>query len=206
MVTATSFHVRLARITYVDERGDDDPFTRLAFFIEEDDAPADRVAMGAEVFDIPDGKNLPQGIFEPATTTTMSVFQYMIGNTDWSDVAGHNTEVLGIDGIALPVPYDFDFAGIVDAPYATPDPTLGIKAVQERMYRGWCRDGLDPEPTLQQFWSAEPGIMALYRDFPYLDDGERGRSVRYLEVFFEEIATLRRAERSFLRHCRQLPL
>ena len=206
MVTPTSFDVRLARITYVDESGADDPFTRLAFFIEDDDALAARVGMGSEVFDIPEGKNLPHGIFEPVTSQTMAIFQYMIGNTDWSDVAGHNTEVLDVGGIVLPVPYDFDFSGIVDAPYATPDPTLGIKRVQDRMYRGWCRSNLDPEPILERFRAAETDIMALYRDFPYLEDGERNRSVRYLEAFFEDIATAQRADRQFLRHCRQVPV
>ena len=205
MITATSFDVRLARITYVDESGHDDPFTRLAFFIEDDDALAARVGMGSEVFDIPEGKNLPHGIFDPVTSQTMAIFQYMIGNTDWSDVAGHNVEVLGIGGIALPVPYDFDFSGIVDATYSTPDPSLGIKRVRERMYRGWCRSGVDPEPILERFRAAEPEIMALYREFPYLEDGERNRSVRYLEAFFEDIATAQRADRQFLRHCRQMP-
>ena len=205
MITPTSFDVRLARITYVDESGDDDPFTRLAFFIEDDDALSARVGMGSEVFDIPEGKNLPHGIFEPVATQTMAIFQYMIGNTDWSDVAGHNVEVLGISGIALPVPYDFDFSGIVDAPYSTPDPSLGLKRVRDRMYRGWCSGNLDPEPILERFRAAEADIMALYRDFPYLEDGERNRSVRYLKAFFEDIATPERAGRQFLRHCRRMP-
>ena len=173
MITATSFQVRLARITYVDESGDEDPFTRLAFFIENDDALAARVGMGFEVFDIPEDKNLPHSVFEPTTTQTMAIFQYMIGNTDWSEVAGHNVEVLGIGGIAVPVPYDFDFSGIVEAPYSVPDPSLGIKRVQDRIYRGWCRSNLDPEPILERFRAAETDIKALYRDFPYLEDGER---------------------------------
>ena len=166
---------------------------------------AARVGMGSEVFDLPGGKNLPHGIFEPATTMTMAIFQYMIGNTDWSDVAGHNVEVLGIGGIGLPVPYDFDFSGIVDAPYSVPDPSLGLKRVRDRMYRGWCSANLDPEPILARFLGAEAEIMALYRDFPYLEDGERNRSVRYLKAFFQDIATPERADRQFLRHCRQVP-
>ena len=90
----------------------------------------------------------------------------MIGNTDWSEVAGHNVEVLGIGGVALPVPYDFDFSGIVEAPYAVPGRSLSIKTVQDRLYRGWCRGNLDPEPILELFRAAETDIMALYRDFP----------------------------------------
>ena len=205
MITATSLDVRLARITYVDESGDDDPFTRLAFFIEDAAALAARVGVHFEVFDIPEGKNLPHSVFEPTTTQTMAIFQYMIGNTDWSEVAGHNVEVLGIGGVALPVPYDFDFSGIVEAPYAVPGRSLSIKTVQDRLYRGWCRGNLDPEPILELFRAAETDIMALYRDFPSLEEGERNRSVRYLEGFFEDIASPQRADRRFLRHCLQLP-
>ena len=93
----------------------------------------------------------------------------------------------------------------MEAPYAVPGRSLSIKTVQDRLYRGWCRGNLDPEPILELFRAAETDIMALYRDFPSLEEGERNRSVRYLEGFFEDIASPPRADRRFLRHCLQLP-
>ena len=200
MVTPSAFRVRLARITYVDTSGENDTFTRFAFFIEDDDMLAARV--GAEKFDLPEGTNLPPGAMDGPSATTMAVFHYMIGNTDWSDVAGHNTEILDLGGIALPVPFDFDFAGIVDAPYAIPDPSLHLDDVQERLYRGWCWSGLQPQLVLERFRSAEDDIMSLYRDFPYLEDGERNRALDYLGAFFDGIETDEKAERRMFRDCR----
>ncbi len=59
--------------------------------------------------------------------------------------------------------------------------------------------------TLQPFWDAEADILALYEDFPYLDDGDRRRILRYVRAFFEDIETADRADRRFLRDCRPLP-
>lgn len=201
-VSTMAFRTRLARITYVDSNGASDPFTRFAFFIEDDDALGDR--FGATVFQMEEGKNLPPGFLDAPTAATAAVFAYMIGNTDWSDVAGHNVELLDLAGIALPVPYDFDFSGIVNAPYAIPDPSLGIKDVRERYYRGWCFK-MDMTDTVQRFADAEEDILSLWRDLPWLDDGQKNRAVRYLEVFFEEVQSIERAERRFLRDCRAMP-
>ena len=43
----------------------------------------------------------------------MAVFEYLIGNTDWSVKYLHNIKLLAPDsmGIATTVPYDFDHAG-----------------------------------------------------------------------------------------------
>ncbi len=203
LLTEASFRTRLARVTYVDTSGEDEPFTRYAFFIEDDDALASR--MGATAFELEEGKNLPPQYFDPVSSARMAIFQYMIGNTDWSDVAGHNIQILDMGGVAVPVPYDFDFSGLVDAPYAVPDPDLGIRSVRERLYRGWCWPGLDVGPILEEYRTARSGILGLFQTVPDLDDGERGRAVRYLEAFFEEIETDARAQRTFLRDCRPLP-
>ncbi|MEJ2203995.1 MAG: hypothetical protein P8170_07785 [Gemmatimonadota bacterium] len=202
MLTPASFQVRLARITYVDESGDDDPFTRLAFLIEDDDALATR--LGARVFELPEGTNLPPQALDVPSAATMAVFQYMIGNTDWSDVAGHNVEILDLGGIALPVPYDFDFSGIVDAPYSTPDPSLNLHDVRERLYRGWCWEGLHVTSIVDRFRDSRESILALYGDFPYLDDGERSRALDYLGAFFDGIETDERAHRRMFRDCRAM--
>jgi len=202
-VSPTAFRVRLARITYEDTSGDDEPFTRFAFFIEDDDAMAARI--GAQVLDLPEGTNLPPSAMDPPTAAVMAVFQYMIGNTDWSDAAGHNTELLDLAGIGIPVPYDFDFSGLVDAPYSNPDPTLNLRSVRDRLYRGWCWSGLDMRTVLDRFRGAEDDILSLWRTLPYLDDGERSRAIDYLDGFFDDISTDERAQRRFLRDCRAMP-
>jgi hypothetical protein len=201
IITDRSYSVRLLRLTFVDTSGEDEPATRTGFAIEEDDALAAR--LGAEVFDLEEGKNLPPTAFDPVTTTMTAVFSYMIGNPDWSDVAGHNVEILDRAGTALAVPYDFDFSGLVDAPYATPPPEFGLRSVRERYYRGWCANSLTTRLVLQRFRDTREDVLTLFETLVELDDDTRGRAVRYLEAFYDDIETDERAERRFLRDCRR---
>jgi len=203
LITDTSFRVRLAKITYVDVNGKDEPETRLAFLIEDDGALAARV--GAEAFSVETGKNLPPEYFDPMSSVTLSIFQYMIGNTDWSEVAVHNVSILDDSGVAVPVPYDFDFSGLVDAPYAIPAEGLGIRTVKERLYLGYCREGMNTSLALQRFRDARERIVQLISDFELLSDRNRDRTVRYLESFYDDIETDAGATRVFLRYCRALP-
>ena len=199
-VSPTAYRVRLARITYVDDSGSAEPFTRFGFLIESDDAMAAR--LGGAVLELPERGNLPAGALDPPSAATVAVFQYMIGNTDWSDVAGHNVTLVEMLGVAVPVPYDFDFSGLVDAPYATPDPDLSLRSVRQRLYRGWCWKGLNAGRILDRFRGAEEDVRALVDTFPYMDGGERRRALRYLGPFFDEIRSDDRARRLFLRDCR----
>ena len=203
IVTAQSFQVRLLRLTLVDTGEETERETRAAFVIEDDDALAGR--LGAAIFDLGEGQNLPTAAFDPVSSMTAAVFQYMIGNPDWSDVAGHNVDILDRGGGALALPYDFDFSGVVDAPYATPPPEYGRASVRDRYYRGWCANPPITRLVLQRFREARDEIMALWNTFPGLTDETRRRAVRYLEEFFDAIETGDRAQRRFLRDCRSLP-
>src|SRR5207253_8215845 len=71
---------------------------------------------------------------------TMAVFEYLIGNTDWSVQYQQNIKLLLQDSAAVPmtVPYDFDHAGLVNAPYAKPAEELQMYSVVDRRYRGYC--------------------------------------------------------------------
>ena len=131
------------------------------------------------------------------------LFEYMIGNADWSEIAGHNVEILDRGGTALAVPYDFDFSGLVDAPYATPPAELGLRSVRERMYRGWCSTEMITSLTVERFRSARAEILELFGSEDRLPDDVRRRALSYLEQFFEDIESDERAERRILRHCRR---
>ena len=64
----------------------------------------------------------------------------MIGNTDWGCTYLQNIVLITKDSAKAPfaIPYDFDHAGIVDAPYARPAEELEISSIRERLYRGYC--------------------------------------------------------------------
>ncbi|MDA0329635.1 MAG: hypothetical protein O2958_11570 [Gemmatimonadetes bacterium] len=203
LLSSQSFHARLLRLTFVDTGRENAPETRIGFLIEEDNALAAR--LGATIFDLEEGKNLLPATFDPTSLMMVGIFQYMIGNTDWSDVAGHNFEIVDRGGAALVVPYDFDIAGIVDAPYATPDPVYGLASVRDRLYRGWCGNSFNTHLVLERFREASTEITKLWTDVPGLTEATRRRTVSYLADFFESIETDERADRRFLRDCRIRP-
>ncbi len=133
LLTDESFRVRLARVTYADGDDDDDPTVRYAFFREEDEAMAER--LGGTYLEI---RQASPRNFGTEQAVRFAVFQYMVGNTDWSMVQFHNAEVFqNLEGIYVPVPYDFDWTGFVSARYARPDERLRIRNVRLRIYRGF---------------------------------------------------------------------
>jgi hypothetical protein len=135
LVSPIAFRARLAKIAYVDSVSGRTLTTRHGMFIEDDGDLARRA--GARSID------LPRTLFsdlDQQSLTTMALFEYMIANTDVSIVRLHNVKLMvNEQRVIYPVPYGFDFSGLVDTPYASPDPKLGITTVRERIYRGPCR-------------------------------------------------------------------
>ena len=210
-LTEASFRTRLVRVTYRDAAGDRADVTRYGFLIEDDGALAAR--LGGQLVEregvLPDGTDRQQ-------VTLLSVFHYMVGNTDFTVSRLHNVRLVyrpavadslvaaGVfDGSAsalVAVPYDFDWAGVIAAPYATPDPQLGVRSVRDRVYMGFCRTPEEVRPALDRLRAAEADLYALFRDSPYLDPEVAERSVAYLAEFFEQVAT-ERGVRRMLRGC-----
>jgi hypothetical protein len=93
----------------------------------------------------------------------MTVFQFMIGNTDWSTSYKHNIRVIsGADSTRpIPVAYDFDFCGLVNAPYALPPEELQLASVRDRRYRGYCIADLNTySPIFDYYRKKRPELEA----------------------------------------------
>lgn len=200
LFTDVAFQVRLARVTFVDTSGETQPFTRSAFFIERDEALARRV--GGQLLEVPEGRVVRKELLHPAASIRVAIFEYLIGNSDWADTPAHNVALVGLDGRVVPVPYDFDHAGLVDAPYAKPDPELPILTVQQRFYRGRCWPDRDQAADLSPFVEARPDIETLVRDFAPLDPAAREEVLDYLVTFFDMVSTPTRAQQRMFRDCR----
>jgi hypothetical protein len=139
---------------------------------------------------------------DPEAVTTMALFEYMIGNTDVSIVKLHNVKLMVTQARTIyPVPYDFDFSGLVDAPYANPDPKLGIATVRERLYRGPCRTQADLMPLVDRFRAKKAEIMALFDSVPDLTTSYRRGARSYLEEFYSIIEHPDRIKRTFVDSC-----
>src|ERR1051326_1559965 len=126
IVTSRSFRARLAKVTYMDSKTRKTVTTRYGILLEEDNDVARRIE-GRVVA-------LPRTLFtdlDPDTLANMMVFEFMLGNTDFSIFALHNVILVQTPArTLLPVAYDFDLSGLVHPPYAVPAPNLGIKTVR----------------------------------------------------------------------------
>jgi hypothetical protein len=199
-LTPRSLRVRLARVTYVDNDAGKKPYTRLGIFFEDIDDLAKRM----EARELP----VPRQMFkfvEQDQLLFMSLFQYMIGNTDYSIIALHN--VIMVDdakGIRYTVPYDFDYSGLVNAYYATPFKGLGLVSVQERLYRGPCKTEAELEQALKPFREKQAELLAMPATLTALglEDGHRRYTEKYLNGFFEIIDNPGKLKRNLVTDCK----
>lgn len=199
IITDKSFNVQLAIINYVDIKGKYEPITKYAFFIEDDDLMAER--LGGKILK---AKNVHPDKTDYDQMTMLSVFQYMIANTDWSVAALHNIKLVSIDPWQAPiaVPYDFDWAGFIDAPYAVPSSNLQIKYVTDRLYRGYYRSEEQLQAVFSIFKSCKNEIIALLANFQYLDPKAKNQNIKYINSFYEIIDNEKVVKREFIDKCR----
>src|SRR5215467_3476055 len=126
LVTPMSHAVRAVHVTYVDSASGKKEATRWAFFQEEPLTMAGRLQAR-----IMKEKGAGPGDVDPYQSALFGVFEYFIGNTDFSISTLHNVELLGINSAraVYPVPHDFDYSGAVNARYAIPAPQLSLPTV-----------------------------------------------------------------------------
>lgn len=204
LLSEHALNVRLVRIRYVDtSRPGREPLVRHAFAIESLEAFAERV--GGEEVRV---QGIARSRLDVEHIATVFVFQYLIGNTDWSLVTArgdefccHNGELLDKDGRLYFIPYDFDFAGLVNAKYAKPQPEMGIRTVRKRRYRGYCIDNLDLGVAIRRAVEASPAIIELLRGLPDADGDAGADRIRYVERFVEEARDVDGLARKFERAC-----
>lgn len=196
---ATAPRTRLARITYRDSAERRSPVTTVAFFIEIDEEVARETSVtlrdqmkGARFRDV-----------DSTTLHSLSLFEFMVGNTDWSLGALHNIYLLqDSTGIVYPVAYDWDWSGIVNTSYARPDYRLPITRVTERHYMGPCLTLAQWAPTLARFREQRPAIEAAWTSIPGIAPRRLQQVQRYLADFWTTIDDPGRLRATVLRTCR----
>ena len=200
LVAPIAFRARLAKVTYIDAASGKPIATRYGMFIEDDGD----VARRAEARSV----EMPRVLFKDLdqnTLMTMALFEYMIANTDVSILKLHNVKLMVTEQRTIyPVPYDFDFSGLVNTPYANPDPRLGLTSVRDRIYRGPCVTEIEFNQALETFRAKKTEILALYESLPDLNPGYRKQALSYLDEFFSAIER-NRVKRSFVDNCVRAP-
>jgi len=204
LLTDTSFRVKLLRINYT-STNDDPGINGYALLIEHKDRLARRIGIPVLSVDKMSVADLPADY-----ANLISVFHYLIGNTDYSlvtsapgqDCCHNHTPFGGEDKPYYSIPYDFDMSGLVAAPYASPNPKLRLSSVQERLYRGFCVNNDHLPATLEEFQAKRDDIENLIRDQAELSGSKRREMLKFIGEFYRTIARTKSVDRYFVKRCR----
>lgn len=213
LVTPASYRVRAAQVTY--RTGDNDKgLTRFGYLIEDIDDVAQRnhlTRLKAASHQVAVGQ------LDPRAAGRAALLEYMIGNLDWDFLAApagaeccHNSRFLAAKGATpasaaavTPVPYDFDYSGFVDAPYALPPEALKISKVTTRLYRGYCVSTPAMPAVIDEFKARRAEMTALIAGYPALTPKFRAKTAAFMDGFFAVLDDPARVETQIVKHCRQ---
>ena len=195
LLTPQSFRVRLANVDYLNADGRPYAAGKVGFFIEDIDDVAKRNGLvKTSLVGL-----IPVAQLDPAPAARFAVFEDLISNYDWSMRAGpgsepccHNARLLAASrspGVpVIPVPYDFDFSGLVDAPYAAPPDGLRIRSVRDRLYRGYCVHMPQANAVAAQLAGRQAELTGVLATVPGMDAKTQARGAAYLAGFFTDLA------------------
>ena len=200
LVNEVHHRTRLINVTYRDSADRVRPITVTAFLLEIEDEVADE--HGIELVE------LTGAVWEdvkPEVLNRLSLFEYWIGNTDWSLGALHNITLFRAADGHVPVAYDFDWSGTVNARYSFPQSTLGIRTVRERLHRGPCRTAEQWAPTLAHYRSIRPAVDSVWaQPIAGLDVRKRDEAKAYLDQLWPILEEPRRFQRAVIDVCQKV--
>lgn len=200
LVSSKSFRTRLIKVVMNDPRLK--PKERLpvyGFFLEEEDQMAERNQ----------AVSVDRSLVRPEQTNredflNMAVFQYLIGNTDWSVQYRQNVKLIAADSLSSPstVPYDFDHAGIVAAPYARPAEELKLSSTRKRRYRGYCIQDMEHyNNVIANYNALKEEMIAVYANNIFLDERYINSTLKYMDQFYQTINHPKQVSREFQYPC-----
>ena len=186
VLSDNSFRVKLLNIDYINTAKKSKPIKTYGFIIE----PVDLLAKRTNSVEV-NSTILSQKNIIPEMMDRLAIFNYMIGNTDWSVPNLHNVKVLSSltmsqSGLGTIVPYDFDYSGLVDADYAIPYEGLGLSSVRERRYVGICRTEDVFINDLKEFSDKKAEFYKVINEFTLLNEKDKKVMIQYLESFFDK--------------------
>lgn len=201
LLTDNSFRVRWLDVNYVEEkRRRSEP----AFLIERKARLTKR--LGLEKVEV---ERIRYEDLNVESNALAVLFQYIVANPDYSFVVGtdgdccHNAKLLGTENAGyIPVPYDFDSSGLVDASYAIPAAHLGIRNVTMRLYRGHCMHNESLEPARSLIVSKRDELLGLIKNDTVLSGRAKSKYARYLDNSIDILEKDKRYEREIIEACR----
>lgn len=207
ILTDYSFGTRLIRLSYVDSDNDLRSWTDLAFVIEDEGDIAARLQLDRVTVK----ENRFEELDQPSTALA-ELFQLLISNHDYSVLQGpegeyccHNSVMFTRPESAdkrIPIPYDFDMSGLVNASYAAPPHHLPIRLVRTRFYRGMCQPDDVLRDAVDHMLSKKEEILTLYAEMPELSRLSRNRTIGYVKAFFAILENEDKLQKQVLERCR----
>jgi hypothetical protein len=150
-------------------------------------------------------KGTHPSLFDETQSVRNDYFQYMIGNSDWSAVQQHNSNTLFVGNKYIPLSYDFDMSGFVNAPYAKDNaPTLGTGDVRERVYRVFCKSAEAMESVRQEYLAKEQQVHEIIdSEAANMPEYEVNDMHDYVEAFYAIIRNDAMFTTSIVQGCRR---
>ena len=187
VLSPNSFQVTMVKLSYVDLQKSFPKTTRYAIIIEDTDEMCERVG-GTEY----EAFNPDSSSIAALDENRLALFQYMIGNEDWSIAMMKNVKsVQQADGTLIPVPYDFDFSGFVNASYARPNfEAHGHTSITQRAFLGLKTSEDVMRQNIDHYKNKKAELLKVIDDCKYLSKPARQDAIEYLESFYAEIDQL----------------
>lgn len=185
-LTDFSFRVKLLDLLYIDSENKQKSFRTYAFVIEEAKILAERT----NAFYLKKDQ-LGMNYINEDCMLRLSLFQYMIGNPDWSVTGLHNISLVKSKEFGKPLPYaipfDFDYTGIVRPYYALPEKSTGLTSVAKRSFQGICSEPEKYDRAIEEFNKQKDDILLTINEFDLLDEKSRNGMTDYIGEFYDLI-------------------
>lgn len=179
-----SYKAKLLKITYQDTKSDN-KIVGMAIMLEDKSSFEKRV----DLKELKDSFSIHRSNFENANFRTHALFQYMIGNLDWSTAISKNLGIYQAKSInkMFVVPYDFDFSGFVNVSYAVPNKDYNQKKVRDRLLLEADENDLLYKDEINRFIELKPVFYDLIRKQKGLNFDLKLDLENYLTSFYENL-------------------
>ncbi len=180
------YQTRLVQLEFTEVRGNRERLHHLTAFLLEDHGAVARRLDARRV-----KRTVPPEMQDALAGVRDNLFQFMIGNTDFSMRIQHNQRLFYIDGAYVSLPYDFDYSGLVNAPYAVVGNIQNLDGnitdVTERLYKGYARDRALMEQVRREFLEARPVLEGCLDGLePYFSNRlQLAEAKEYIASFFK---------------------
>lgn len=197
------FKTRLAEVTLIEDKGRREVTHEFYGFLIEDMDHLCKRYEGQEV------KRLIHPLQQDDLASAQNdLFEFMIANTDFSTTQQHNQKLLFVKKRIIPLPYDFDMSGLVNAPYAAVTNIQNLEGsitqVTDRIYKGYERDTALLQRVRLDFLQKRPEILSELEAIEsfFQDPLQYREAYEFLESFFGIVEDDKKFERQVLNRLR----